>query len=158
MTRINFLVKLKEEGKLKLVKPSEIVPQSYLEKSNNSLKAAQLLFDSELYEESVSMSYYGMYHCVLALMFRCGIKCENHAASIILLERLFKEKELSSIISKAKEERIDKQYYVDFQILEGDAKDMMKIARDFTIQLKLVIEKLNQMDIEGIRERFVQLI
>lgn len=158
MKKIKFLVKLNEDGKLGLVEPSTDVSESYLEKSKNSLKAAQVLFDSGLYEESVSMSYYAMYHCLIALMFKCGIKCENHAASIILLDRLFKEGELYLIISEAKEERIDKQYYVDFEIVKDDAQDMIKTAQGFTTKLKLVIEKLNQENIENTRKTLKQLI
>jgi len=36
-------------------------------------------------EEAVSMAYYSMYYSLLALLFRVGIKSENHTASIFLL-------------------------------------------------------------------------
>jgi len=40
-------------------------------------------------EETVSMAYYSMYYMLLALLFKTGIKCENHSGAMILLERLY---------------------------------------------------------------------
>ena len=77
-----------------------------------------------------------MYNCVIALMRKCGIKCENHTGNIILLKKLFRENELYHIISKAKKERVDKQYYVDFEITEKGVKETIKIAQDFIIKIK----------------------
>jgi len=112
MIKSTFLIKLKEEGKLELVEPSKEICDSYIEKANNSLKSAKLLLKNALYENSVSMSYYTMYNSLTALLFRCGIKCENHSGSILILKKLFKRHDLFKIISWAKKERIDKQYYL----------------------------------------------
>src|SRR3990167_5527271 len=107
-----FLNKLKKEGKLELVEPSEDICNSYLGKSANCMKSAKLLLQNNLYENSISMSYYAMYNLLLASLFRIGVKCENHSGSILLLKFVFAENELYGIISAAKTERIDKQYYV----------------------------------------------
>ncbi|MBD3355449.1 HEPN domain-containing protein, partial [Candidatus Woesearchaeota archaeon] len=115
MKKVNFLSKLKKEEKLELVELSEEICQSYLEKADNSLKSAKVLLANNLYENSVSMSYYAMYNSLTALLFRTGVKCENHSGSILILKFLFGKKDLFSIISEAKEERIDKQYYVTDQ-------------------------------------------
>src|SRR3989338_2855601 len=132
MKKQNFLAKLKKEGKLELVNPSDEICLSYLEKAENCLRSARLLLSNRLYENSVSMSYYAMYNSLTALLFKTGIKCENHSGSIILLNRLFGEAFLFKIISFAKEERIDKQYYVsskeDFRLTEESAEDMLEKA------------------------------
>ncbi len=154
MKKQNFLNKLKKENKLELVEPSEEIKKSYLGKSATSLKASQILVKSELLEESVSMSYYAMYHSLLALMFKCGIKCENHAGNILLLKELFNENELYKMISDDKEERIDKQYYVDFEITKEDTEKSIEKSQEFTIKIKLVIEKLTQGEIDKIRRKF----
>ena len=98
--------KLKEESKLELVEPSEEICTSYLEKAENCLKSAKLLLQNSLYENSISMSYYVMYNSLTALLFKTGVKCENHAASILLLKKLFDRADLFKAISFAKEERI----------------------------------------------------
>ena len=43
MRKINFLIKLKKEGKLKVIEPNSNVKESYIEKSGNSLKSAEIL-------------------------------------------------------------------------------------------------------------------
>lgn len=62
MRKLGFWSKLKKEGKLQLVEPSEEICESYIEKSDNCLKSAKLLLQHSLYENSISMSYYAMYN------------------------------------------------------------------------------------------------
>lgn len=158
MEKQDFLSELKEEGKLELVDRSEEICRSYIEKAENCLKSARLLFDHGLYENSVSMSYYAMYNSLTALLFKCGIKCENHSGSILLLRKIFSETELFKIISFAKKERIDKQYYVtsdkNFVLTKESAIDMVKKAEDFLLRMKLVIAEMRNEQIEEAREKF----
>ncbi len=158
MPKQSFLNKLKKEGKLTLAEPSEEICMSYLEKSENCLKAAKILLENKLYENSVSSSYYAMYNVLIALLFRTGIKCENHSASILLLKEIFHNDKLFKIISFAKEERIDKQYYVTSQknveLTKDSAQDMIHRAEEFTIGLKLSIKSINHDMVQLIRKEF----
>ena len=147
-----FLTKTYKENKLSLVEPSEEIMESYLKKSEDHFESAKILLKFGKLEESISMAYYGMYHCLQALLFKCGIKCENHTASIILLKELFKEQELAKIISFAKKERIDRQYYVDFSITESDAKEMILKAQDLITSCRLLIKRLTLERIDTLRE------
>ena len=158
MKKPSFLRKLKKEGKLELVEPTEEICRSYTEKADNCLKSAKLLLQHNLYENSVSMSYYTMYNLLTALLFKCGMKCENHAASIILFKRLFGRADLFKTISFAKEERIDKQYYVtsekDFVLTKEATEDMLKMAEDFLVKMKLLTAELKNEQIVNLREKF----
>ena len=115
MKELTFLKKLKRKRIIELVESSEEMRLSYSVKAENCLKSAKILFQSQLYENSTSEAYYCMYNSLLSLLFKIGIKSENHSASIILFDKLFGNKELGKIISWAKGERIDKQYYVETQ-------------------------------------------
>ena len=155
-----FLNKLKMERKVELVEPSEDICTSYSEKSANCLKSAKLLLQNNLYENSIGMSYYSMYNLLLALLFRVGIKCENHGGSILLLKLLFGEDDLYKLISDAKKERIDKQYYVTMEkdeITKEIADELLNHAEDFVLRLKLVVKNLNNDDIEELRREFEDL-
>lgn len=110
MKNLNFLNKIKKEGKLEIVDPSEQISLSYEKKAIECRQVANLAFDNGYFESAITQSYYSMYNMVLSLFFKCGIKCENHSASAILIRDFFNQEELYSIFSKAKEERIDKQY------------------------------------------------
>jgi uncharacterized protein (UPF0332 family) len=83
------LADLYEEEKIQFVNPSQDMKIAYLKKSESYLLSAKLLRDHDQFEQSVSMAYYSMYYSVLALFFRTGIKCENHAAAIVLLRSVF---------------------------------------------------------------------
>jgi uncharacterized protein (UPF0332 family) len=157
----NFLNKLKKEEKLELVEPSEDICNSYSEKSANCLKSAKLLLQNNLYENSISMSYYAMYNLLLALLFRAGIKCENHGGSILLLKLVFSKDDLYKLISDAKRERIDKQYYVTTEkdeITKEIADELLVHAEDFVLKLKVVIKHLNNDTIGELRDKFGGLV
>lgn len=102
------------------------------------------------------MAYYAMYHVLLALLYHVGIKSENHTISIQLLEEIF-YLDITNI-SKAKTERIDKQYYVDFEANELDAKKAISDAEEFISEITDFLEKINNQDIETYRERFKELL
>ncbi len=161
MKRNNFLNKLKIEEKLELVEPSEEICDSYLEKSNDCLASAKLLLNNNLYENSVSMSYYAMYDSLIASLFRTGIKCENHAGSILLLKLLFGKQDLFKLISDAKKERIDKQYYVTTEkdeLTKEDTQELLVNTEDFVVKMGLIIKNLNNEYIDQIREKFETLV
>ncbi len=158
MKKADFLSRLREERKLEIVEPSEEMKTSYLQKAENCLKSAKLLFQNQLYENSISEAYYCMYNSLLALLFKTGIKSENHSASIIILKSLFNEQALYEIIFLAKEERIDKQYYVETQqiikVTEKSCSEMILKAEDFLVKMKLLISQLSNEKINSIRNSF----
>lgn len=81
----DFLNKLLKSGKLKVVEGSDEISISYEKKSQECREVAKLAFKNNYFESSVTQSYYSMYNNLLSLFFKCGIKCENHTASAILL-------------------------------------------------------------------------
>src|SRR3989344_3923024 len=162
MKELNFLKKLKRKGIIELVESSEEMKLSYLTKAENCLKSANILFQNRLYENSTSEAYYCMYNSLLSLLFKIGIKSENHSASIILFDKLFGNKELVKIISWAKEERIDKQYYVETQqivkVTKESCNEMVLKAEDFLVKMRLLISELNNEKVDSARKAFDELL
>jgi uncharacterized protein (UPF0332 family) len=156
MKKINFLSRLYREGKLRLVSPSETIKDSYVAKSESNLVSAKILLDNQRLEESVSLAYYSMYNMLTAILFQVGIKCENHTASIILLNALFGIDNKS--ISFAKDERIDKQYYVDFGVTREDTAELIETAEEFNKNLFDFSSRMNSQKIKDYRERFLKLV
>ncbi|MAG01840.1 DNA-binding protein [Candidatus Pacearchaeota archaeon] len=152
MKELDFLNKLKIEGKLKIVEPSEEIKNSYIEKSESNLSSSKILLDNDKLEESIGLTYYSMYHILTALLFKVGIKCENHYASIILLKKLFDID--NSDIENAKKERIDKQYYTDFNIVKLDVVNAIESAEIFNSKIFDFISRITNLDIENYRKRF----
>ena len=153
MKKINFLSKLKREEKL--IEPSEEMKQSYMTKSESNLISAKILLSNNRLEESVGLAYYSMYHLLMALLFKIGIKSENHSASIILLKEIFGQD--NKEIFNAKTERIDKQYYVDFVITKEDVQDTIKKAESFNRKMIDFISKVNNEDVKNYRRKFLEI-
>jgi len=162
MKEIIFLKKLKKTEKLELVESSEEMKLSYLVKAENCLKSSRILFQNELYENSTSEAYYCIYNALLALLFKLGIKSENHSASILLFKKLFDNKELVEIALWAKEERIDKQYYVETQQIikatKESCNEMTMKAENFLLKMKVIIDELGNENIEIKRKKFKELL
>lgn len=157
----DFLSKLKAEGKLELVEISEPIAKSYENKSRDCLQAATLVFNGGLYENAIGEAYYSMYNSLQSLFFRCGIKCENHGAASLLLKRLFCVNNLSLSFSKAKEERIDKQYYITTAqanpVTKESAQALINTASKFILDVSDYKRNLKLSQIEELRKRFDNL-
>lgn len=93
-----------------------------------------------------------MYHILTALLYKTGIKCENHTGSIILLKELFNLD--NSEISFAKTERVDKQYYTDFKIVKDDVSNAIKSAEGFRNKIMTYIENMKNSEVEKFRNVF----
>jgi len=156
MKRTGFLGRIHREGKLKIVEPSTEIKDAYLQRAKESLSSGKALLEIGNLKDSVALTYYAMYHTLLALLFRAGIKCENHTARIILLKEVFGID--NTEISKAKEERIDKQYYVDFEVTKDAVKEAIRAAEDFNNLLFDFIEKLTEARINEYREKAKKII
>ena len=156
MKKTNFLIKIKKESKLELVKPNEEIKEAYIRKSESNLTSAKILLDNNKLEEAVGLAYYSMYNLLLALLFKVGIKCENHSGTIILLKELFELD--NSQIDFAKKERIDKQYYADFHLVREDVVEMIEIAEEFNGKILDFVSKISEQKIKEYRIKFKEIL
>lgn len=158
MKKSNFLNKLKEEEKLKLVEPSEEISKSYLIKSDKCIQVAKLAYEAGIYENSVSEAYYSIYNTVLSLFFKLGIKCENHSGAVLLIKKLVHLDNLYQIFSDFKKDRIDNQYYIPVldsePITKEKCKERISTAQKFNIELRTYSGRLTIQNIENIRKNF----
>ncbi len=161
MKKLNFLDKLKDEQNLKLVESSDEISKSYLIKSENCARVAKLAFNDGIYENAVGEAYFSIYNSVTALFYKCGIKCENHSAAVILIKQLFKLEKLHLIFSEFKKDRIDNQYYTPIAngqpITKEKCDERLKTAQKFNVELRAHMEKLTLEDIKDIRKKFEEL-
>ena len=156
MKKIIFLNKLRREGKLQIVESSEEIKESYFEKSESNLASSKILLENDKLEEAIALTYYSMYNMLIALLFKIGIKCENHTASIILLKDLFNID--NSSLEYAKKERIDKQYYTDFEIAKEGVIKAIEDAEDFNNNLFNFISKITHEDVERYKKKFEEFL
>lgn len=153
---LEFLARMVKEQKINLVEPSDIIANAYLEKSRKTLNSAKTILATDDFENTIALSYYSMYHLLTALLFRIGVKCENHTAAIILLQDVFGIGNES--MCEARAERIDKQYYVDFDITEQETKEAIKSAEAFNAMLRDFLARLTQDEIAHYRKKAERII
>ncbi|HLD04439.1 MAG TPA: HEPN domain-containing protein [Candidatus Nanoarchaeia archaeon] len=154
MRKPAFLAKLHKEGKLELVEPSDEISQAYAKRADESLVSSKTLAEIGNLRDSIALSYYAMYHSLLSLLFQVGIKSENHSVSIQIMEEVF---DLDSIsIKKAKKERIDKQYYVSFEITLEETKNAIHASEAFILHMHDFISRINKEDILNYRKKFLR--
>ena len=60
-------------------------------------------------------------------------------------------------ISKAKSERVDKQYYVDFEVNQEEASKSIRIAEEFIAEMNDMIATLNEESISGYNKKAAAL-
>lgn len=156
MKRASFLAKLKKEKKIQIVEPSEEIKTAYLQRSEESLRSAKVLFQINNLKDAVALTYYSMYYSLLGLLFRTGIKCENHTGAIRLLKEIFEID--NGKIAAAKKERVDKQYYVDFTVTKEEVSDLIIVAEEFNSNLLNFIDNLNLEKIEDYREKTIRAL
>ncbi len=151
-----FIKKIISEGKISIKDPSRDIGDSYLAKSEESLRSVRALIKIKSYNDAIALTYFSMYYSNLALLYLCGIKSENHTGSIILLKELFNIDNES--ISKAKKDRVDKQYYVDFQTNEKEVIEGIKSAEEFNILIKEKVARITQKEIINVREQIKKFL
>lgn len=152
----SFIKILQKDGKIKIVEPSDEVANSYIEKSQKSLLSAKTLLDIGNYDDAVALTYYSMYYSALALLYKCGIKSENHMGTIILLKEIFRID--NTEIANAKKERVDKQYYTDFKTTEKEVQIGIETAENFNTLLKDFLDKIKRAEIQRYNKKARQLL
>lgn len=118
--------------------------------------SAKAVAEIENYEDAVALAYYSMYYSLLALLFKIGVKCENHTGAIILLREIF-DIDNTGILT-AKKERVDKQYYIDFSVTEKDVKNMFIQAEEFNGNLHHFIDSLTQSKVKEYRNKLKEIL
>src|SRR3990167_777515 len=107
--KIKWCSKIKDG--IKLEEPNDKLSKSYLTEAKSSLARAEKNFkDKDLLWATVAI-YYAEYYALYSLLQKIGIKCENHACSILLVTLLLGE-DKTKTINEHKDKRIDAQYYM----------------------------------------------
>ncbi|MBN2517625.1 MAG: HEPN domain-containing protein [Candidatus Altiarchaeota archaeon] len=153
-----LLRKAAKAHQLEVVAPSENVFKSYTRKSGDCLKSAEILAGNGLYDNSISEAYYAIYDSLTALLRKTGVKCENHAVSIVLLEVLFGEKPLRDIATWARDKRIDSQYYVDSHSNQTLSSEMISKAENFLGRVESIARRMTSEQADAMRTKLLEIL
>jgi len=135
---------------LKIVEPNERLSKSYLEQSKSSLLRAEKDLNEKDYLWSTVAIYYAEYYALYSFLQRIGIKCENHACSILTVSLLLGENKTKTI-NEHKGKRIDAQYYIKVD-QEDKIKMMLNEAKIFVGNFDNLISSINEEEVKDYRK------
>ncbi len=142
------------ENGLKLDTPSENLAQGYLTLAENALGTMNRERNYNR-QFAISACYYSMYYALYAILMKLGIKCEIHSCTLEFMKKLLKDfyaPEDMQAIKKAFDCRETAQYYVDRIVTKEDEMYIMAQAPLFITKSKEILAKLNENDIQKIRD------
>jgi uncharacterized protein (UPF0332 family) len=146
--KLSWCFKLKDG--IKIVEPNERLSKSYLEQAKSSLlRAEKDLNDNDFLWATVTI-YYAEYYALYSFLQRIGIKCENHACSILATGFLLGEDKIR-IINQHKDKRIDAQYYIKVD-QESKIRMMLQEAKLFLSEFDNIISNTAEKDIKTYRD------
>jgi uncharacterized protein (UPF0332 family) len=147
--KIKWCFKLKDG--LRIVEPNERLSKSYLEQAKSSLLRAQKDFDEKDLLWSTVAIYYSEYYALYSFLQRIGVKCENHACSILAVGLLLGE-EKTKTINEHKDKRIDAQYYMRVD-QEPKVRIMLQEAKRFVSEFDEIVSRLSESEIKEYRKK-----
>lgn len=109
---------------------------------------------------AISACYYSMYYALYAILMKIGVTCEIHSCTLEFMKKLLKDfytEEEIQAIKKALGCRETAQYYVDKIVSKEDETYIMAQAPLFITKSKEILAKLNENDIQRIREALQQV-
>jgi len=146
--KLDWCFRLKDG--LKIVEPNERLSKSYLEQAKSSLlRAEKDLNDKDFLWATVAI-YYAEYYALYSFLQRIGIKCENHACSILAVSMLLGENKTKTI-NQHKDKRIDAQYYIKVD-QEVKIRVMLQEAKIFVSNFDEVVSSLSEDEVKKYRE------
>ena len=151
--KLNWCFKLKDG--LRIVEPNERLSKSYLEQAKASLlRAEKDLRDKDLLWATVTI-YYAEYYALYSFLQRIGIKCENHACSILAVSFLLGE-DKTKTINEHKDKRIDAQYYMKVD-QEQKIELMLQEAKIFVSYFDELISNVSNKSVTGYRNKLIAI-
>ena len=107
--------------------------EQLIAKVRNSIKAAQILFNEEIYDVSTSRAYYAMFYLAEAFLISEGLSFSKHSAVISKFgERFAKTNRLPSeyhrYLIEAEQSRIRADYDAAFNPTKVEAKENIERA------------------------------
>jgi uncharacterized protein (UPF0332 family) len=146
--KLSWCIRLKDG--LKIVEPNGRLSKSYLEQAKSSLlRAEKDLNDKDFLWATVAI-YYAEYYALYSFLQKLGIKCENHACSILATSFLLGD-DKTKTINNHKDKRIDAQYYMKVD-QEAKIRAMLQEAKTFVSDFDETNSKLTESEIKNYRE------
>ena len=111
---------------------------------NESLSAARVCLDSELYADSISRSYYGAFHAASAALLTLGVIARTHRGvrsqfGLHIVTPGLIERNWGSAFGDLQDLRIAADYDVERRFSESNARYVLDSAEAFVNRMRLLL-------------------
>ena len=142
----------KKDG-IEFVEPNQNRASSYINMAQESIKELDNV-KSSIWKATIT--YYGFYYSLYALMMRIGVKCEIHSCSLEFMKQLlgdfYSDKDIE-MINKAFSARIDLQYYANRSVDAKAIEQAKSYCRGFFIKTNDIMADILDSQIKSIRNK-----
>lgn len=139
---------LKDENRLKKVKPDNELAKRHLEKSEYNADVMRLLEKSKKYDWALNVGFYAIYHCFLAILAKHGYESKNQSCSITALIKLIEDKKIE----------FDKDLILQFDILDVDKEAASTTVRQSReISTYGVKSKVDAKQLERVKDLIIKV-
>lgn len=139
------------------IKPNDKLALDYIAKSEHNLEAFLYNKEGGFYDWTISIGFYVMYHCCLAIITKFGYESRNQECTLAVIESLIEDKKLdedfkkyleaikSAAKDKKEEEQIQKmrekyQYTPVIDIDIQKVEELLGVCQDMLKDTKGIIE------------------
>jgi uncharacterized protein (UPF0332 family) len=130
----------------------KVLAKYRLEQADESLAAASILFQRDIFRRSVNNAYYAMFYAVMALLAIKTMETSKHGGAISLFDREFVKtgifsKDFSQWLHRAFDLRQRCDYEAQFSVTKEDASSTLTAAEKFVEKVKSVIATIYQDEV-----------
>ena len=116
-------------------------------KAHDHLKSAQILFDAEMYDDSLSRSYYAMFAAARALLALKQLDSKKHSGVLSLFNPPFVKtgifaRAAGRSISKTRIRRESSDYTDFYLVSREEAETQLEAAENFITTIETAFEKI----------------
>ncbi len=161
MSDDNLVWCLKQKRGIRIIEPNPNLTKAYMKKAISALNTMTAAAKINETDWILTTAYYARYFALYALLMKIGIKSEIHDCTISLAKLLSNNGILAPClaedIAKAKQTRIDTQYYVEQEQNPKTIQRNIQAARQFVLETEKTIENLTTEQINIIRTQLKKL-
>lgn len=143
---------IEQKNRIKLISPSTNLSNEYLINAEETLKVLSTVIKTGSNMWIATQKYYFEYFLAYSILMKFGIKSEIHSCTIQIIKYLEKLKilniNLSSLLLKDKDLRINNQYYLKNIKIEINMIEL----RNLYLEIKEFISESNKEIIEKVRK------
>ena len=152
---------LKQKRGIRIIEPNSNLTKAYLKKAISALNTMTAAVKINETDWITTTAYYARYFALYALLMKIGVKSEIHDCTINIAKLLSNngilQPSLIEEIAKAKQTRIDTQYYVEKEQSPKTIQQNVEAARKFVLETEKIIENMTFEQISSIRMQLKKL-